>query len=334
MYTVCYILTDSEDLLLFNEMMISISSLRYYGYNGTILLVTEQLTYKLLTSKFSVLLKYGVDVKCIDVPERFNQLEKSRFLKTSLRCYLNGDYLYVDTDTIFTSKLPDVISNQEIAMVTDHHYEKLIINTPTYNYALPLAKKLDITLLLGESYFNSGVAWVKDTKKTHKLYELWHKNWIDSCNNGVFQDQLSLNAVNHKLGNMISRLDDIYNVQITDGETIPFRLLGAAIIIHYFHPGENKREYLLTIPDVRNQYFESKFIKNIIKSPKTAFIDGKIITAKAFTDMTNINRTLQYKVLRNLYTHKTIFNINEFILRKLYAVYRLFVKVLGDSCKN
>jgi len=40
------------------------------------------------------------------VPEELNQVQRSRYLKTTLRSILTGDYLFVDTDTVFASLLP------------------------------------------------------------------------------------------------------------------------------------------------------------------------------------------------------------------------------------
>ena len=38
-----------------------------------------------------------------------------------MREYVKGDFLFLDTDTVIADKLPDIVSDHDIAMVRDQH---------------------------------------------------------------------------------------------------------------------------------------------------------------------------------------------------------------------
>jgi len=62
MYTVCYVLTDSASLSFFNEMMISISSLRHYGYAGRVVVVTDPATAAHMVQVRGDLARFSVEL--------------------------------------------------------------------------------------------------------------------------------------------------------------------------------------------------------------------------------------------------------------------------------
>lgn len=154
------------------------------------------------------------------------------------------------------------------------------------------------------------------------LYRQWHEQWTAYRGTGVTQDQPALNAVNIRLGGVIGRLEDTYNVQVTDGETIPFSLLRRARIVHYFHTGPRHRFYLLTFPEVRGLHYDSSEIREIIASPGTAFIDGKLVTAEDYAANHEVVQTRQCAILRKLFRHRRLFAFNEQVIAILCRIYR------------
>ena len=54
--------------------------------------------------------EYVSEIITVDVPVQYNQMQKSRFLKTTLREIVTGDYLFIDTDTVITSDLSEIDS--------------------------------------------------------------------------------------------------------------------------------------------------------------------------------------------------------------------------------
>ena len=120
MYKVVYVLVDNENLKFTNELMISLMSLRNKMPQIKISVITDKNTYKILENKKHPIFKYS-DIKGIEISNEYSQKEKSRFLKTSLRRYIKGDFLFVDTDTVVCSKFPEAISDADIAMVLDYN---------------------------------------------------------------------------------------------------------------------------------------------------------------------------------------------------------------------
>ena len=58
----------------------------------------------------------------VNVPEHYNKVQTSRYLKTSLRQTVEGDFLFIDSDTIITDSLADADSlTGNVMMVLDYH---------------------------------------------------------------------------------------------------------------------------------------------------------------------------------------------------------------------
>lgn len=122
MYTVCYVVTDETGLKYYNEMMISLASLRKQAFSGQVRIVTDAETRALFTeANIRELAAFDAAVTVVDIPDGYTQKEKSRFIKTSLRKYMQGDYLFLDTDTVVADTLPDHITDGDLAMVCDYH---------------------------------------------------------------------------------------------------------------------------------------------------------------------------------------------------------------------
>lgn len=267
MYTVCYVLVDDESLRYYNEMMISLISLRKQQFSGAVIILTDEMTAAELKKQKRYEYKEmgNAELRIIEISDTYSQVEKSRFLKTTMRDNLEGDFLYLDSDTVVAEPLP-LQFDQELGLVIDYHVD---LSTRKIEYLININKLGGYTLDIFYPYYNGGVIWAKDTGMVHDFFNCWHKEWKQYIRCGMHFDQPSLNYVNRMKKSVIQKLPGIYNVQISARPT-PINLFSRAKIIHYFNV-DMEKIYLLQFSDVKEAGFQSETIQNIIQSPKEAF---------------------------------------------------------------
>lgn len=228
---IVYVLTSDHTDCYLQQAIISIHSLRMYHPDATVIVVVDMSTYNSLTGDREMLMKYASEIKIVECPSHYTKHQCSRHIKTSLRHYIDGDYLFIDTDTIITDSLEEIDQfDFVVGAVLDKHI--LLENHP---------KKYDIkkwAFIAGwniESenmpYFNSGVMFVKDTPEAYEFYDKWNLAWANSILKGVNLDQPALGKILSENNLKITEMNGIWNCQITDNG---LRFLSNAKIIHYF----------------------------------------------------------------------------------------------------
>lgn len=317
MYTVCYVLTDSESMRIYSEFIVSVESLMLNGKPDSVALFTDQYTVEAIGD---VLLKEmnarNVRMITVDVPACFSQKERSRYIKTNLRKHITGDILFVDTDTVIVRKLPKVISSNDIAMVTEFHLPRKDLTPAGFlQWDLEQYEKCNLQVDLSSHYYNSGVMWIKDNSKTLEFFAKWHEWWLITKERGVTNDQMSLNYVNSYVYPLISPLSDFYNVQLVQarGQSLPVRFLGEAVIFHYFHHLESP--YILSKPEQRAKGVDNQEIQRLLRNPYEAFIPGKLVPYDEKIE--EMYKSSSFLWLKSLYlNHPNRFLLLEKTLRK------------------
>ena len=313
-YKLVYSLIDSKTLKYFNEMMISILSVKYYMPEINIIVVTDSETVQNVRNNNKIYedFKKYADFCIIPIPDCYNQKEKSRFIKTSLRKWIEGDYLFIDTDTIIAGKFPEIISNYDVAMVLDGncYLDERIDKTGTKYLNQICSIELD---LIGENreYYNSGVMWIKDTKASHMLYDLWHDEWKESVKTGNVFDQPTLNKIIRTKKMIVDNLDGKWNCQVSSNP-FPIEFLHSALIIHYYNdPGSS---YLMCDSKFKSLKYDEKEIDLLIKHPKRYFKKSVLFTCDEYG---NLFSSRFFKIVLIIYRKKSLFNLIENILGKL-----------------
>jgi hypothetical protein len=202
-----YVLTSSPKDYYYEQLLMSVYSLKFYNPDMRTVLVTDTTTNETLVPGRNKVKEYFDDVIVVNIPKRFNPMQCSRYMKTSLRQLVEGDILFIDVDTMICDSLSEIDEfDVEIGAVPDNHHE----NSKCYN---------------------SGVMFSKDTSMVRELYELWHKQWLEDVCNGISTDQHSLGLANKRLGYVIEKIPDVYNCMIKSGGSIFWREMK---IVHYF----------------------------------------------------------------------------------------------------
>ena len=174
-------------------------------------------------------------------------MQRSRLLKTGMREYVQGDFLFIDADTIVVRPLSGIDDFQaDLAAVPDLHSP--FAEHPHRRATLNMCRKLRYDASEDEYYYNSGVLLVRDTPANHSFFKQWQKNYLAGYKKGIRPDQPSLAKT--LSGKQMVRMPDSWNCEIQNG----VRYLKDAFIIHYMvtnlSAGQLDRLYLLNDPEV------------------------------------------------------------------------------------
>ena len=296
-----YILTSSEKDLYYEQFFLSISSLRLHNPNAFIVALIDSKTKAGLTGKRSGYEQVVSQVVTVVAPEELSQKEVSRWLKSSMKKYVTGDFLYIDCDTIIAASLDGDFSPEiKIGAVLDTHVGL------DDHFLAPHFMRED--LALGFSSFNtglrynSGVMFCRDLSEVDELFNRWHELWLFSKKKGSTQDMPALNQASEELGGAITEIGGEWNCHIAHNG-LPF--LADAKIIHYFATvfdfidcpfilGSRK-----TFLSVKEAGEISPEIMALLKNPKAAFEShSRIIADKAELDVINSKIFLLLLMLR------------------------------------
>ena len=312
MYTVCYVLADGKDLFFYNQLLISLSSLRKREFSGRVCVVMDTETAQLLKEKNRCELEeFKAETVIVQIPDEYTQKEKSRYIKTSLREYVTGDFLYIDTDTVIADVLPDEVSDSDIALVREWNEEA--IEDSDITSIVALYNRCNYIPDFSFGYYNSGVIWVRDTEIARQFFIEWHKEWKHCRSCGVSQDQPSLNHVNCKMGGIITLLDGRWNVQICCVTSL--KHLKTALIIHYYNVKWDRMHtiYPLANPEIQAGGYQSAEIQKIIAAPKDALLPAVFLRLDGVTE--EVIHGKAFYTLKKLYTkHRTVYRGINYVL--------------------
>ena len=301
-YTVCYILVDDKRLIFYNQLLISLFSLRKWNsLLPVVVLMDTDTEFIIRGTNSSELSDWNISCISVSVPEKFSQKEKSRYLKTSLRSYLAGDILYVDTDTVIADALPKTVSDADLAMVQDGNWSVCADKADSINelykstWRDQLLLKCGYTFNKNRPYFNTGVLWFRDNENMHLFFRKWHQEWLNCKSKGVIYDQPSLNYLCSLTENRVGELDGSWNVQVS--APLSIRYLEVAKIIHYYNNQESV--YQMAVPEIQKEGYKSAHVQKILNNPKEAFFRYKLVRVDEVAE--DITSNSAFYVLKRLY---------------------------------
>ena len=224
---ILYVLVSSESDFYYEQALISMMSAKYQMPDCNISLLTERETDNSLKGSRNLINEYLSEKIVIDLDKNLLPIQKSRWLKTSMRSHVKGDYLYVDVDTVFAAPIDENIFTNDVMGVPDgncllsQHPMKLPIESNL--------KKANFQNSL-QYHINSGVLYFKDSPVTHSFCQTWHQRWSESCKKGIFFDQPALHQAFIDSNLEQHLLPDSMNAQF--GRNI--NTLSTGIILHYY----------------------------------------------------------------------------------------------------
>lgn len=325
---IVYCLVSNDQDYFYEQLLISVCSLRKHNPHAFVEVICDYDTCNTLQGNRGGIYAYDVHIKTVETPKNWNNWEKSRYIKTNIRRLTQGDFLFIDTDTIVCSEL-EFIDNIDcpIAAVIENHVERLLpeyskCRYNTEHWIWRAAKKANVDIK-GLRHFNSGVMYVKDTEVAHRLYSIWAEKYSELLNYGVAIDQLSLVLANFEMNNIISYLDPKVNCQVVTAEGR--NMLPDAKVIHYF---PNQKRTLLSSPWIMDPIKETgrinAVVQRIIDSPYTFFDKESRIV---FGDITTL---VSSPLVLDAYSHfpRAFFSLSK-ILEIICRIRRKCNKLIG-----
>lgn len=208
-----YVLTCAPEATYIEQALMSVWSARHWNPDAYIVLIVDDKTDALLIGKRGEILKY-ISEKLV-VPfedEQLTPMYRSRWIKTQVRQMIDGDFLFVDCDTICQRPLNEIdLFDCEIGAVLESHLKVNEYCDSLHNAANKANETIGVNIDDEQLYFSSGVLLVRDTESTHQLYKLWHQCWIEGNELGLKIDQPSLAKANRNMGHIIRLIPDTYN---------------------------------------------------------------------------------------------------------------------------
>jgi lipopolysaccharide biosynthesis glycosyltransferase len=313
-----YVLTSSSTDYYYEQFFQSITSLRLYNSDACIIALVDSKTKSNLIGKRSGYEQIVSETVVIHAPEELSQKEVSRWIKTSMKKYVTGDFLYIDCDTVITGKLDfDFPLEINIGAILDTHVplskHHLSVHFENEDKILGFTSSFET----GKRY-NGGIIFCRDIPLVNEFFVKWHSLWQFSNKKGNHHDMPSLKQANHEMGGIITELSGEWNCQITHNG-LPY--LYDAKIIHYyataftficcpFIPATNT-----VLSYIKETGVISPTIIELLKNPKAAFDhDSRIISGDAELDV--VNSKLFSLLLRIRKKKPKIFkSFNSFIIR-------------------
>ena len=283
---IVYVLVSNENDYYLEQLHVSLASLKHFNPLAVACVVTDNKTSSTLTGNRADMLKHADEVVVVDVPQQYEGVACSRYLKTSLRKHVKGPFLYIDTDTVISDDLSEIDTqieqNTSIAAVKDSHC--LFKDMVRRDLILARAKRVGYEEIASDSiHFNGGVTFAADNEFAHKFYEKWHDSWLQEYKKGLYYDQLALAWANRNLNYPMQEIPGIWNCQVfCDG--LPF--LHEAKIIHYSECGVGRPYYfqnILNLKPIKENGCLSDVAIIHMQNPKKAFVGHHIILGESET---------------------------------------------------
>ncbi len=282
---VVFVLTSTEKDIYLEQLWVSLYSLRKLMPKGDahVVLITDKITESSFVGHRKKFLSLVDEKIVVDLNASMSGLQRSRWLKTKSRDLVKGDMLYIDSDTIFVSRL-DELDNMdcELGGVKDCHASRV---NSSRSWDMPKAeefinncKALGYDVTKEDVTFNGGMVYAKDTELSHRFFEMWHKEWVEGVEKGVNTDQPSYTKTNIALGHPMQEMSGIWNCQVVFGLQYFFH----AKILHYFAVSVAKKSKTMpywfmndfVYEDVKKEGDITDTIKNALNHPFDLFENG------------------------------------------------------------
>lgn len=263
-----YVLTCAPEATYIEQALISIWSARYHNPDAHIVLLIDDKTKELLVGKRAEVLEYVTEIKVVVAPSEYSVMQVSRWLKTNVRSFIEGDFLFIDCDTVIVQSLSEIDKMDcEIGAVLDSHRTVSKFNSKEQFNIIKWAEQCGWNFSNVEEYFSSGVLYVKDTDIVRLFYKKWCEYYNLSASVGVFYDQISLEQTKQDYP-IIRYIADVWN-------TIMFirpKFVEQAKIIHFTSMDNNSFLFSKRVLQYIRENGLTPYIKYYIKHPMESYV--------------------------------------------------------------
>lgn len=235
----CYVVTIDEKRTFYADLAyISVRALRLVHPKARITILVDEVTGPLLETQQHKILNYIDEMRVIQTGQPDPQ-HRSRFIKTSIRSLVAGDFLFIDVDAIPVRSLAPIFKMDcDVSMAIDNNY------TPDREQLAPWVKEIYDArgwTYDAPAYYNSGVMFFRDTPGAHELGAMWHQRWLETVAHGCSKDQPSLNSCLPVVKPRIKVLPNRYNAMVFMG----IEQTRNAAVLHFWISGREEAHYII-----------------------------------------------------------------------------------------
>lgn len=270
-FSYLYVLVSKPGDTYYEQTLVSVISLRFHMPNAKIVLLVDDTTDQSLKGNREEIKNFVTCVKSVGLPESLSNMQKSRWLKTSMYEYVDEDCLYIDSDTIIMESL-EAIENDSRLLAASIDKHMLLSSHCNKSLIEANAARVNYSPAINDKHFNSGVILIRKDPLVRDFFLKWHECWKHSMQNGVNVDQIALGQANHLSNGLMGELSGIWNCQIEYG----MKFINHAKIWHMFVTGDkfDRRPHIFMDPSFYKK-IESTGITNdvmeIIRNPWMGF---------------------------------------------------------------
>ena len=315
-----YVLVGSKIGFYCEQTLVSMASLKKVQPDAFITLLVDDQTDENFGMEIARIKKYINDYVVIPVENGVPPMARSRYIKTSMRKYVKGDFLYIDADTVWNAPVDETVFSHDIMGVLDGH--RLLADHPLKKGIEEEFKRVNCNPGV-EQYVNGGVLFSKDSEVSKEFFNVWHKKWVETSKTGCYLDMPSLNYAIKQIGEAFALLPDVYNAQISRS----WKFFLNAKIIHFFTGWQSapfELPYLFQKKFFWNVVKErgiNEFVQNAINNPLKAFDEDVELFGSAEKEF---RQTALYGFIVDIFTNrsnKKTFYILEKCVRLLSKIF-------------
>jgi len=225
---ICYVLTSSGADLYAQMTYISASLSRRLYPDAQIVVLVDEVTNANLKKCDSPLLALASRIISVETGIE-KEAPRSRFVKTSMRKVIDGDFVFIDADAVPIRRF-DEIAETGACMAAAPDLDDLLDMPIFPSFATELLHTCGWAAPL-PYYFNSGVIYMADTPAVHEFGEEWHNRWkIMWEQTGDHRDQPAFNSAIDATGVKVRTLPEAFNAALYIS---PWKARNAKIL-HYW----------------------------------------------------------------------------------------------------
>jgi cellulose synthase/poly-beta-1,6-N-acetylglucosamine synthase-like glycosyltransferase len=313
------------------QCLLSCYSARIHNADAEIILLVDNLTNDTLQGKRAEILKYISRKIVIDIAENYNAIRRSRIIKTTAREYVQGDFLFIDTDTVITQSLDGADQLQcSIGAVADSHVP-IRKNIAAWKYLKKIDRQLHWTTSEDIIHFNSGVLFVKDSPATVQFYKDWHSYLMQSMTKGITIDQPAF-AMANKTHNLVNELSGEWNCQLRYG----LKYLDNCKIMHTLITNVNEHTPPLAefmskgvLRQVKDSGTIDESVKQILAAPKQYLAQQVFILANKEVELWETDAVQLLGKIE--YNAQKIFKFINFLSKCIFYFDKHYIRIFRKS---
>lgn len=230
---IVYVAVSSHNDFFLEELWASLYSLRQFAPpTCEVVVLSDAETAERIKCR-PALYEMINELNVIQVPSKYSNELRSRVIKTNIRNLVDGDFLFIDTDTIICDSLESIdnLNVTNLAMVPELHgpFKEHIYFESTWQ---DVKRIFGVDVSDSPYWFNSGCMLVKDNEITRRFFTKWLENWnYSAIEKKESSDQRALLKTDKEFGYIIECLPDIYNSQVA----MTIQYFFDAKIVHFWH---------------------------------------------------------------------------------------------------